>query len=237
MNITRFIIYLSFIGTFACNKGDSNHNSIPEGCKNAEETGLFFYMGLESEKEDEIITKGGEYNLNLLVENTIQEPEKNPYYLLKDLTEGKQYKLYFSSPVLPIIAGNSYQIYIRFIQGVKISTPPGYFVHNRLKVYSKTGELVFANSTDMGTQQDLLQSEGILVDEAFGTCPTKENGAENIQLLFSCGEGELGLFQGENGLLNCNGKEYNIHVDTAYFLPGAEPDPGPILAYYLILKE
>lgn len=230
MKLIEFSMSFCLVTILICSCKTDDGKIALEGCKNLSSPGLSFYMGLESDGENELLGVH-EYNLELIFENTIQKEEKFSFYLFYEPNSGKRYRLYFSTPVLSLKTGDFYKINIIY----SLTTLP--YVNNRLKIYDQTGILIFANSLDMGIDNDFLKSDGILIEEVSGICPDlNEEGFENIRLSFSCGERNIVLFQGERGFLECNTHKYRIQVESAYWLPEGDPALPPVLSYY-ILKE
>lgn len=220
--IIRILILFLLSFSLFCN----NNKKIIEGCKNLEDEPNFFYIGAESEKEVDLITKDDERELQVRVESIFS---KNPpiYILLNELSTAIKYRLYYSK-LPPISIGGSYKIYNKFEAG--IFSPEIFYKPNLLKIYSESGEMLFANSTGI-FKEDLLQDEGILVEKISALCPLNEitGGAyKNIALEFSCVQETLTLFQGEEGLLNCNGKTYLIHVNVAWVGSGEDQNSWPL---------
>ncbi len=234
-NITLFLSMLIFF----CNE----NNKMTGECKYGAEEFLRFFMCQESEDCVDKALTGYKIEDNLKVESanseiSLAQGQYGPTYQFKYTTllkptGGTRYKLYSTIP-LPVNAGETYKIYNSYA-----SPFPGGIeaLSSSLKIYNSEGKLLFSSATN-SKLDSFLDNEGISVEELSGICPVRD-GIKNTALKFSCGEDSLVLYQTQEGLLNCNGNEFKIHVNIAWELDNKElphdyPYTDPLFSFYII---
>lgn len=237
-NMTLFLTLL----IFSC-----DNNKITEECRYEAGDYLRFFMCQESEDCVDKALIGYKFEGDLKTDSansevSLTEGQYGPAYQFKYTrlskpAEGTIYKLYSTIP-LPVNAGETYKINNSYASPFSVGVET---LSNYIKIYNYEGKLIFASTTNNGVRE-FLDSERISVEELSGICP-EHNGIKNAALKFSCGGNTLLLYQMQEGLLDCDGNRFLIHVNIAWeqeFKDGKLPDDypysNPLFSFYMIRR-